>query len=77
MHTRLFTVISELYNNALAHGVLPLDSELKHSPDGLEEYFVLRTQRLVQLKNINIKLSLTYEPTERLLKIVVRDSGGV
>ena len=29
IHSELFTVLSELYNNALEHGVLELDSALK------------------------------------------------
>ena len=74
-HARLFTVVSELYNNALDHGLLKLDSKLKHSSDGFEAYFALRTQRLMQLQEGQVTLSLTYTPTERILKIIVCDSG--
>jgi DNA-binding response OmpR family regulator/anti-sigma regulatory factor (Ser/Thr protein kinase) len=75
LHARLFTVTSELYNNALDHGVLKLDSGLKHSPDGFEAYFDLRIQRLAELSQAEITITLTFEPVKRCLTIVVRDSG--
>ncbi|MBU3016381.1 fused response regulator/phosphatase [Paraglaciecola agarilytica] len=75
LHARLFTVVSELYNNALDHGVLKLDSALKHSPDGFEAYFDLRTQRLAQLSQAEISMTLSFDPVKRSLIILVRDSG--
>ncbi|MAD14463.1 MAG: fused response regulator/phosphatase [Alteromonadaceae bacterium] len=76
LHARLFTLVSELYNNALDHGILQLDSNLKRSPEGFEAYFDLRMQRLAQLDQAQITITLTYEPTQRRLIIVVRDSGA-
>lgn len=42
IHSELFTVLSELYNNALEHGVLELDSALKQSDAGFFAYFARR-----------------------------------
>ena len=45
----LFTVMTELYVNALDHGVLGLDSNLKSDQDGFETYFLTRESRLARL----------------------------
>src|SRR5690625_7419383 len=43
----LYTVISELYSNALENGVLALDSSLKDNKEGLIDYYELRQITLV------------------------------
>lgn len=74
---KLFLVLSELFNNALDHGLLKLDSALKNQPDGMELYFSERAARLAELQHGQIAMHL-----ERLacgacgcLKIGIRDSG--
>lgn len=74
---KLFLVLSELFNNALDHGILKLDSALKNLPDGMELYFSERAARLAELEQGQIVMHL-----ERLscvpcgcLKIYIRDSG--
>lgn len=76
--SKLFLVLSELFNNALDHGVLKLDSRLKNLPDGMELYFTQRAKRLAELEAGQIALRF-----ERLLgeccgslKISVSDSGN-
>lgn len=54
----LFVVVAELFNNALDHGVLRLDSRLKSEPDGMERYLALRQQRLAALRSAYIDISL-------------------
>jgi DNA-binding response OmpR family regulator/anti-sigma regulatory factor (Ser/Thr protein kinase) len=76
VHARLFTLVSELYNNALDHGVLRLDSALKHSTDGFKKFFDLRLKRIAELDTAEIIISLTYVPSNRCLRIMVRDSGA-
>lgn len=75
--SRLFLVLSELFNNALDHGLLKLDSTLKNQPDGMELYFTQRTKRLADLETGQIALRF-----ERLLgescaclKVSLTDSG--
>ena len=47
-HT-VFSILTELYVNALDHGVLKLESSLKDSPEGFARYFSEREQRLETL----------------------------
>lgn len=69
------TVLSELFNNALDHGVLKLDSNVKQSTDGFFEYFEQRIERLEQLSEGFVKISISFDPNDSLLKLTVIDSG--
>tara|TARA_R110000868_G_scaffold73009_1_gene212032 strand:+ start:2633 stop:4279 length:1647 start_codon:yes stop_codon:yes gene_type:complete len=75
IHSELFAVLSELYNNAIEHGVLELDSELKQSDSGFFAYFKLREEKLSTLENANIVITAEYRPDENALAIRVKDSG--
>jgi anti-sigma regulatory factor (Ser/Thr protein kinase) len=72
----LSTVLSELYNNALDHGILLLDSKIKKEPDGFFEYFEQRMERLVQLDDGEINIQATLVPGDRQLILRVKDSGA-
>jgi anti-sigma regulatory factor (Ser/Thr protein kinase) len=75
----LFVILSELYNNALDHGVLRLDSQMKLSPDGMETWLLLREEQLAQLKEgegeIRLEVEQTVEADAVRLRICCRDSG--
>jgi CheY-like chemotaxis protein len=73
----LYSVLSELYNNALEHGVLGLDSKLKRDATGFARYYRERGERLVQLEAGFIRVHLRVVPTERggRLTLQVEDSG--
>lgn len=71
----IFTVLSEMYTNALDHGVLNLDSKLKESPEGFMEYYTLRQQRLNDLTEGFIKIEINLYPSENSVAISVTDSG--
>ncbi len=75
--SKLFLVLSELFNNALDHGLLKLDSMLKNQPDGMELYFTQRSRRLSELGAGQIALSLEKlgSPLNACLKISISDSG--
>lgn len=73
--SQLFTVIQEIYNNAVEHGLLKLDSELKLAADGFERYYQLYQQRLSELNDGWIEMRLSYQPKRRCLVIKVTDSG--
>lgn len=75
-HSKLFTVLSELYNNALEHGVLELDSELKKSDEGFFAYFTMREKKLAGLQEANIIISTEYLPNQNALMIEITDSGA-
>ncbi len=73
----LYTIISELYSNALEHGVLDLSSELKAGPEGFVNYYNERTERLKKLEDGDITMNFTHTPTDNggRLTIKVTDSG--
>ena len=53
----LYTVLSELYSNALEHGVLQLPSALKEHPGGFERYVAERERQLARLAQGWVSLS--------------------
>lgn len=74
----IFMILSEMFNNALDHGLLKLDSSLKHHEDGMEKYFDERATRLAQAETGQIQLNLAKELDAdggALLRIRVSDSG--
>jgi hypothetical protein len=74
----IFMILSELFNNALDHGVLKLDSKLKHSEAGMEKYFEERAERLANSQTGHIQLNLKKvlgNDGSALLRIQVCDSG--
>lgn len=79
----LQTIVTELYTNALEHGVLQLDSSMKSAPDGFEHYYRERERRLAAPPQGLIHVSLSYHPLSNPLgsarqgriHIKIRDSG--
>ncbi len=71
----LYTVLSELYANALEHGVLRLDSTLKRPGGGFGGYYRLREQRLETLTQGRVCIAIEHDPAGRL-RIEVDDSGS-
>jgi len=74
----LFTVLNELYVNALDHGVLALDSSLKKDAAGFEAYFKTRQSRLARLDSGYIQFELSAEQgiAQHSILIRVEDSGA-
>ncbi|AXE33398.1 fused response regulator/phosphatase [Chromobacterium phragmitis] len=70
-------IVSELFNNALDHGVLGLDSSLKDQQDGYERYFTLRREGLAMLSQAWVELTLERcrDEAGEAVRIRVRDSG--
>jgi CheY-like chemotaxis protein len=73
----LYTVLAELYSNALEHGVLGLDSALKSNAEGFAEYYRQRSQRLACLSDGYVRFHLHLLPEAGGGRLVVRveDSG--
>lgn len=73
----LYIVLSELYSNALEHGVLGLDSSLKRDAEGFARYYQQRGQRLDELVSgfIRVHLQVVPEGTGGRLTLRVEDSG--
>ena len=74
---RVYTVLAELYTNALDHGLLRLDSKLKITPEGFAEYYQQREQRLAQLNQgwIDVELRHELHGEGGRLFITIEDSG--
>lgn len=74
----LHSVLSELYSNALEHGVLGLDSRLKRDVQGFAAYYEERARRLMQLTDGYVRIQFKVEPQGDggRLMIEVRDSGA-
>ncbi|MEX1033581.1 MAG: fused response regulator/phosphatase [Cellvibrionaceae bacterium] len=73
----LYTILAELYSNALEHGVLNLDSALKQSSEGFAEYYNLRAQRLRNARRGYIRFHLSHDSREEGGRLLIRvvDSG--
>ncbi len=71
------SVVSELFANAIEHGLLGLDSKMKDHPDGFMEFYRLRQERLASLDDqIWLTLTLDYYPDSKTLQIEMAHSGG-
>ena len=73
----IHAVLSELYSNALEHGVLGLDSRLKRDARGFARYYQLRNERLAALRSGFVRVRVQVEPVPRggRLLLQVDDSG--
>ncbi|MEB0045433.1 MULTISPECIES: fused response regulator/phosphatase [unclassified Pseudomonas] len=73
----LYSVLAELYSNALEHGVLGLDSSLKRNASGFARYYQERNARLEQLQDgyVRVHLEVTPEGEGGCLTVRVDDSG--
>jgi len=74
----LHFVLSELYNNALEHGILGLDSAMKDSADGFSAYYDEREARLAELADGWIWIEIEHAPLPAgggRITLRVHDSG--
>ncbi|MBJ7536799.1 SpoIIE family protein phosphatase [Marinomonas transparens] len=75
--SQVFMILSELYSNALEHGVLQLKSDKKSSLDGFSNYYEEREQALANLKEgyVKICVKVASDHNKRMLVLYVEDSG--
>ncbi|MEQ6884780.1 SpoIIE family protein phosphatase [Salicola sp. Rm-C-2C1-2] len=74
---RVFLVLTELVTNALDHGVLKLESELKQGENGFLVYAEERAKRLARLQHHDwVAISLSWDDIARKLWVCVSDSGA-
>jgi len=71
-------ILSELITNGIDHGLLCLDSRLKNSANGFQQYYDLRNERLSKLSGESLHISLRHLPnaTGGALVIRVVDTGA-
>lgn len=68
-------IVVELMNNALDHGVLKLDSNIKSEANGFTRYYKERERRLSDLRSCSIEVSIEVTNNQSLC-IRVLDSGN-
>jgi CheY-like chemotaxis protein len=73
----LYSVLAELYSNALEHGVLGLDSSLKRDAEGFARYYQQRNARLEALQQGFVRVHLQVLPHGEGGRLIIRveDSG--
>jgi signal transduction histidine kinase len=73
----LFTILTELFVNALDHGVLNLNSNLKEGTNGINRYFEQRERRLESLSDGFIRIGVGVNSMDQggFIVIQVEDSG--
>jgi len=73
----IFLIVTELFANALEHGLLGMDSKIKQSSEGFMQYYSAREERLAQLSDGYIKMSFNHQPTDAGGKLIIKmqDSG--
>jgi CheY-like chemotaxis protein len=74
----LYSVMAELYSNALEHGVLGLDSSLKRDAQGFSQFYQQRNVRLTELEDGYVRVHLQVVPRGKggCLVVRVEDSGA-
>lgn len=74
--TKAFSVVTELFLNSFEHGVLRLDSTLKHQDEGFMQYYAEKELRSSQLTLDDwVKIAMVWDATSQQLSITVTDSG--
>ncbi len=75
--SQIYTLLAELYSNALDHGILRLDSSMKASPQGFAAYYQERSQKMAALQEACIEVKLEHRPQGRggILHLEIEDSG--
>ncbi len=71
----MFLLLSEVYNNALEHGILKLESADKDKEDGFMEYYFKRQEALAELNEGNINIHAEYLPEQSRIVFTLTDSG--
>jgi anti-sigma regulatory factor (Ser/Thr protein kinase) len=74
---RIYMVLAELFMNALEHGLLRLDSDIKAGPNGFSEYYREKDRRLRETSEGQIKVEFRHAAIESGGRLVIRveDSG--
>ncbi|MDP5138149.1 SpoIIE family protein phosphatase [Rheinheimera baltica] len=73
---RVFTVVTEIYINALEHGVLGLDSKIKSGDDGFIRFYEEKEKRIRLLTEQEfIEFDMQWIAERELLQMRIADSG--
>lgn len=75
---KLFMILSEMYSNAVEHGILDLDSSIKDRPDGFINYYKKRESKLEKIEDANVGIDIknNIEGSKGVISISLEDSGN-
>ncbi len=72
----LCSILSELFSNAIEHGLLELKSDMKEDPDGFSHYYQMREEKLKSLAEYHwIRLNVDYQPAKGRIEMTLEHSG--
>jgi len=76
-HEKIATVVTELFSNALEHGLLGLVSDYKSDAEGFAKYYALREERLNTLSSgsIDVRFLFDVKRIPHALEVRVTDTG--
>lgn len=60
---QIYTILGELFSNAVEHGLLGLDSSIKQEPAGFLKYYERRELGLADLKSGSVRIGFAHQPT--------------
>ena len=71
-------MIFEIYNNALDHSILNIESVNKSDSEKFSDYYISRDKKIKSLEHafINFNFNLIFENDKQYLEINVTDSGS-
>jgi len=75
----LYVIFIELYNNAVEHGVLELDSKIKNqTASGFEDYYKIKQDAISTLNTGTLDITIKHVPNSESgeLHITMKDSGN-
>ena len=69
-------VLSELFANAIEHGLLDMDSRIKEEPDGFTAFYQMREQRMQELSDEYwVSLSVDHQPDSAQITMTLEHNG--
>ncbi len=74
---KIFLILTEMYSNALEHGVLNLESSIKEEENGFIKYYEMRRSRLNELTDgfISIDIEHYVEGPKGIVSITMENNG--
>jgi len=78
INSLLYTLIAELYSNAVDHGLLQMDSTMRDSSEGFSQYFNVREKRLQELTQGEVILKFNHRVVANggILTLSCEDTGA-
>jgi two-component system, HptB-dependent secretion and biofilm response regulator len=75
---KIFLILTEMYSNAVEHGLLDLDSIIKEENNGFLKYYELRQSRLDEMTSGNIKIDVEHyvdEEKKGVISLTMENNG--